>query len=612
MNSQVRSFLNKYAGDHNLLNMVIVSAYLDFNGLSVKYNKLLLSLIHGVDRKESDALLELVRSSSNEFTLEDVIALFEASIPTADVALNGAIYTPMYIREYISNNTVSYIDIRETTKIADIACGSGSFLYTVSKYIKETTSYALSDIYKNNIFGLDISAYAIERTKILLCLFAISMGEDLDVFEFNLYVGNTLSFEWEEVDDSFSGFDAIIGNPPYVGIKNMDAVSKSLLSRWSVTRSGKMDLYIPFFEIGVKNLKPNGHLGYITVNTFKRSLNGRELRKFFSNESFCFKMFDFGHHQVFDGKLTYTCMVLIQKSISPYLEYSTVSPDDILFDKDISLNRICYEALDDKSGWLLGDDVVFKNIQLIQNAGTHLGDMVNIKGGLATLQNSIYIFSPTDEDDIYFYIERDGEKHKIEKAICRNVIKPNKLKKEEDIDRLMEKIIFPYLVTDEVAKVMEEDYFKVSYPFAYNYLMGYKTLLLQRDKGKETSYVWFEYGRSQALNHYGEKILFPMMSNRSCFLHTADSDLMIYCGYALYGKSTRELMVIQKILKSSVFWYYIQHTSKPYSSNYYSFAKNYIKDFGICDLTIEEEDFLLTTSSEAEINKFLISKYGII
>jgi len=60
-----------------------------------------------------------------------------------------------------------------------------------------------------------------------------------------------------------------------------------------------------------------------------------------------------------------------------------------------------------------------------------------------------------------------------------------------------------------------------------------------------------------------------------------------------------------------VFWYYIQHTSKPYSSNYFALAKNYVKDFGICELTRGEEDFLLKTSSKKNIDEFLISKYEI-
>ena len=148
--------------------------------------------------------MELISNHTNVFNFEDVINLFEITIPSKDIAVNGAVYTPKYIRDYITDSTVSKLpNITKETKIADIACGSGAFLYTVSKLIKNTTSYSLYDVYKNIIFGLDISEYAIERTKILLTLFAISENEDREDFVFNLFTGNTLDFNWDSHHEKF-------------------------------------------------------------------------------------------------------------------------------------------------------------------------------------------------------------------------------------------------------------------------------------------------------------------------------------------------------------------------------------------------------------------------
>ncbi|WP_107850265.1 Eco57I restriction-modification methylase domain-containing protein [Campylobacter concisus] len=612
MNKQIKEYLKNYSDDLNIVNKLIVSAYLEFNNLKVTHNKHLLSLLSGNDKKEIESFLKLVHSHSSVFNFEDVINLFEITIPSKDIVVNGAIYTPNYIREYINKSSVAKLNITDKIKIADIACGSGAFLYTVSKHIKDTTEYSLFDIYKNNIFGLDIAEYAIERTKILLTLFAITIGEDKEEFNFNLYKGNTLNFDWHKIQKDFIGFDAIVGNPPYVRTKNLDASSKKLLSKWSVTASGNTDLYIPFFEIGIKHLKDDGYLGYITVNTFKRSVNARELRKFFSMESLDLKILDFGSRQIFDNKMTYTCLVLIHKSYSNQLSYCKVSSDDIKLSKEINFTKIQYSLLDHKKGWMLADDEhILKNIHIIENIGIPLGNRIVIKNGLATLQNSLFIFKPNREDENYFYMKYNSKSYKIEKQICRNVIKPNKLKTSQEIKDLTEKIIFPYQVEDKIATVMDENYFKNNYPFAYKYLLEYKSLLLQRDKNKDKKYKWFEFGRSQSINDYGEKLLFPYMSNKPYFVYTNDEDLLFYAGYAIYGKSTRELVLIEKILKSKVFWYYIQHTSKPYSSNYFALAKNYVKDFGICDLTEEEEDFLLKISSKAKIDEFLISKYGV-
>ena len=611
MNKQIKEYLKNYSEDLHIVNKLIVSAYLEFNDLSVTNNKHILSLLKGNDKIEIDNFLKLIHSHSDNFSFEDVINLFEVTIPSKDIVVNGAIYTPNYIREYISNNSVAKLDITHKTKIADIACGSGAFLYTVSKLIKDTTSYSLYDIYKKNIFGLDIAEYAIERTKILLTLFAITAGEDKEEFEFNLYNGNTLNFDWHKIDKTFKGFDAIVGNPPYVRTKNIDENSKKLLKGWNVATSGNTDLYIPFFEIGIKYLKKDGYLGYITINTFKRSVNARELRKFFCVESLDLKILDFGSHQIFDKKMTYTCLVLIHKSHSNQLSYCRVSPDEIKFSKKINFTKIYYDLLNHKKGWILADEHTLKNIHIIENTGTSLGNKTVIKNGLATLQNSLFIFKPNKEDDNYFYMEYNGKNYKIEKQICRSIIKPNKLKTSQEIKELTEKIIFPYNIKDKAVVVMDEDFFKNTYPFAYKYLLEYKTLLLQRDNNKDKKYKWFEFGRSQSLNDYGKKLLFPYMSNKPYFVYTNDEDLMFYAGYAIYGSSARELKVIEKILKSKVFWYYIQNTSKPYSSSYFALAKNYVKDFGICELTAKEEKFLLETESKVKIDQFLVVKYRI-
>ncbi|AXK48463.1 N-6 DNA methylase [Aliarcobacter trophiarum LMG 25534] len=612
MNKQIKEYLKNYSNDLNIVNKLIVSAYLEFNNLKAIKNKHILELLSGNDKKEIDNFLKLIYNHSEIFSFEDVINLFEITIPSSDIVVNGAIYTPKYIRDYIINNSVNKLDINERIKIADIACGSGAFLYTVAKYLKEKTKSSLFDIYKKNIFGLDIAEYAIERTKILLTLYAITLGEDIEQFEFNLFSGNALSFDWNEKYIGFNGFDSIVGNPPYVRTKNLDNGSKSLLKNWKVANSGNPDLYIPFFEIGIKYLKENGYLGYITINTFKKSVNARELRKFLNKESLKLSILDFGSYQIFDNKMTYTCIVLIQKNISEYITYAKISPDSIKFSRKFNFTEIDYNILDDHKGWLLADENIFKNINIIENTGIPLGRKNLIKNGIATLQNSLYIFKPYKEDKKYFYMEYNNEEYKIERAICRDIIKPNKLKTSEEIEKLTEKIIFPYNVKNRFASVIDESFLESTYPYTYKYLLKHKDLLLQRDKNKDKKYKWFEFGRSQSINDYGKKLLFPYMSNKPYFVYTNDENLMFYAGYAIYGESEIELKIIEKILKSKVFWYYIEHTSKPYSSKYFALAKNYVKDFGICELTDDEKVFLLKQNSKDKIDNFLISKYGIL
>ncbi|TYA89259.1 N-6 DNA methylase [Seonamhaeicola marinus] len=622
MNKEISKFLNELSDNLSIVNKLIIGAYLQFNNIKIKNNKLILSCIQGNDKQTVDTFINLIKLKNGKFDFEDVIHLFETSIPTHDISVNGAVYTPDYIKDYIVKETLNKIrnfDLPDL-KVADIACGTGAFLYTVAQEIKIKSNKSYFEIFKENIYGLDISDYTITRAKILLSLLALSNGEDKEEFEFNLMVGNALNYNWNKKIKEFKGFDIVVGNPPYVRAKNLSEETKSLLTNWEVTKTGNPDLYIPFFEIGLKYLKPSGILGYITVNTFKRSVNARNLREYFKTNLFDLKIIDFGSSQIFANKSTYTCIVFIEKQKSNEVKYQKITAKDFLNKNLKDFTRINYNLLNTKKGWILNKPDVLENINKIESIGIPLGDKYPIRNGLATLSNDIFIFKPVDEDENYYY-HQNGKLHKIEKGICRDVIKPNRLKTELEIPVLKEQIIFPYYQDNFQANnfdykpnkkiVFEENYFKENFPEAYKYLKENKVQLLNRDKGKKTKYKWYEFGRTQALNDSGKKLLFPYMAGQPYFVYTDQEDLLLYAGYAVYFDSERELKVLKRILESKVFWYYIKKTSKPYSGNYFALAKNYVKDFGVCNLNENEKTFLLNTESDEERNEFLLEKYKI-
>jgi adenine-specific DNA-methyltransferase len=75
--------------------------------------------------------------------------------------------------------------------------GCGGFLFNASIELKKRTGKTYSEIFRNHIFGLDIQEYSVNRTKLLLSLLALQSGEDIEDFEFNLYRGDSLDFNWK-------------------------------------------------------------------------------------------------------------------------------------------------------------------------------------------------------------------------------------------------------------------------------------------------------------------------------------------------------------------------------------------------------------------------------
>ncbi len=613
-NKKITYFLKKYSYDTFKINRLIISAFCRVNKIVVKENLLLKKHLIPVDNSEEELILlefiNEVKTNYKVFVFEDVINLFEFVISPKDKEINGAIYTPKYIRDFIINQTIVN-NISKDITICDIACGCGSFLIDSSIEIHKR-GISFYEIFKNNIYGVDIAQYSVQRTELLLSLLAIINGEDKEGFKFNIFIGNSLEFDWFEKCSNIKksqGFDYVLGNPPYVSSENIDNDSKKLAQKWKTSSVGKLDLYIPFFEIALKWIKEDGVLGYITVNSFYRSLNGRNLRNFFSKNEFLFKLIDFGHEQVFKNRTTYTCICIIRK-ITGFIEYTNTLSKNInnLTNKDFI--RINYNILDDYNGWLLDEYDARLNIQKLENSGIKLEDYVNIKNGFATLRNNIYIIQPHKEDNKYFYFSKIDKEFKVEKSICRKAIKPNILKNESDIEEKMEYLIFPYMIDNKKISIISEENFKNNFNKAYTYLSFFKEELSKRDNGNKKYEKWYAFGRNQALTINGDKLLFPYISNSPYFVYTDIKDLLFYNGYAIIDEDKEKLLLLKVILTSDIFWYYVKTKSKPYSSGYYSMAKNYIRLFTIPYFSIEEKKKLLGYKRKSLINKLLAEKYG--
>lgn len=600
-----KNLLTNYSGEPSRLNSIVVTEFSKENSIIP---------VHGILAQYYHP--ELVENSLCKIsTVEDVITIFEQAIPESEKTTNGAIYTPSYIRNFIVKECFRAHDKRgrfipTVNTIADLSCGCGAFLYTVAEYLFQNEEFSYRDVLKS-IYGVDISTLSIERTKIVLALAAALHNEFVSDDDLNIICQDalTLSLCQFPVVLKQGGFDMVVGNPPYVRAKHINKETKNNLKKWNVCKIGNPDLYVPFFEIGLSFLNFTGVLGYITINSFFKSVNARLLRKYIHDNQFAFKLINFGEEKVFKGVQAYTCISIIEKEKSSHILYSKVKPITIEKDLSFSMTQIQYSSLDDHSGWHLNSDEALKKIRIIESTGIKLGKKYQIKNGIATLANDVYIFKPLSEDSKYYIHERGGAKYRIEKAICRKILKPNILKSEADIPDSMEQVICPY---KQGIEPYSEDELRKGFPCAYKYLQACRETLLKRDKGDTSNYyAWYVFGRNQALSDYGLRLLFPYVADFPRFVFCEDPAIMIYCGYGIFVPNERELLVLKKILESDIFYYYIKNTSKPYSHGFFSYAKNYVKNFGIPELSESQKDLILACEKGQPLTDFLCNIYGI-
>ncbi len=161
--------------------------------------------------------------------------------------------------------------------------------------------------------------------------------EIADIENNALYRG---SFEWrfefpEVLNEKgeFVGFDAVIGNPPYIRQEELGDF-KSYFKKTFQTYSGTADLYVFFVEQGFKVLRPKGQFVYIMPNKWMRAGYGLGLRKFFQNERLI-EIDDFGDLQVFDDATTYPCIIQAQKN-APLTTFHAVNIQSLTYETGLS------------------------------------------------------------------------------------------------------------------------------------------------------------------------------------------------------------------------------------------------------------------------------------
>ncbi len=566
-------------------------------------NRLLLEFIESEDSVLVEAYLQRNKISVD---FEEIEKLFELLISSDDKRVNGAVYTPLFVVNYIVNNTINKEGI-----VCDCSCGCGVFLIGALKRLKAITNKSIIEIIENYLYGIDILEFSIRRTKIILTIYALINSEDKEEIKFNLVAEDSLADSWQkifpEVFRKNNGFDYVIGNPPYVRIQDLEDKSKEkLYQKWQTIGSGNYNLYFAFFELGMKILNPNGKLGYITPNNYFTSLAGFPLREYFSKNKQIIRILNFNHLKLFANASTYTCITLMKKNNkNNYFEYYYLeNKEEISTLESIKFSKYHYEWLDDKK-WRLMTEENYLNIKRIENIGLPLGKIFPIRVGIATLKDNVFFVE--DVGNNFCYKEYNKKRYNIEKDITKKVIKISSINGEDKINNDARRIIFPYRKENGRYKLMDENELKSKFPKCYAYLLDAKEELMGRDKGKKDYPNWFAWGRTQGMDYKGPRLYTRTFYHKPHFM--LDEEDNLFCnGYAVFCGDKKR--AVQKILNSKIMEYYIKRTSVEIEGNYQCYQKNFIENFGIPNMT-PEEWFFLENESQEVINNWLSKKYDL-
>jgi len=513
----------------------------------------------------------------------------------------------------------------------------------------------------NNIFGVDIDSQAVEVTKLSLLLKVLegeneqSINKQLELFHEralpdlgnNIKCGNSLIgpdfydqqeflflseeekyrinvFDWnKEFENIMSngGFDAIIGNPPYIRTQVLKEFAPSEVKfykhAYTSASRGSYDIYVIFVEKGLSLLNNKGHLGFILPHKFFITKYGSNLRVLISHSKSLKEIVHFGDIQIFDGVTTYTCLLFLNKEHHLSFSFTQVQHLDAWRKGAISKNVINQFTGDTPQGWTFSVGKCCDLLVKLNRYQTRLADVTTrIFQGIKTSADKIFVVDLIKKEDDLFLVKspQDNKQYWVEKDLFYPLIKGGECRRYliKDTTRL---ILFPYLndVSSGIAKLISTREMKNQYPLTWKYLLVHKEYLENRENGEHKE-KWYEYGRSQALNVISlPKIVTPDISLNASYAY--DENGLNYFsggvsgGYGILAKDDMNVFYLLGLLNSKVLDWYIRKTSTQMRGGYFSFESRFIKHLPIIKIGKNDESGLYRQTQIISLVKKIIQLY---
>lgn len=409
---------------------------------------------------------------------------------------------------------------------------------------------------------------------------------------------------WDEefpTEMSSGGFDAIVGNPPYIRIQNMASYSpeevayyQHAASPFTTARRDNFDKYALFIERSLTLVKPQGRIGVIVPHKFMSIHAGRALRALLTEGKFLDQIVHFGVKQVFGpGTSNYTCILIMERR----------GTDQVRLEQPGSLQRWRYGEPGTTNvipiTELTGDPWRFATAETqalfarVRDAGhPPLDSVAEILVGVQTSADAVYIVHPIREDAETVTLEWQGREWSFEREVLRPCLHDVSLPAyARPIPNAW--LIFPYELQVNAqgrlqAHLIQPDTFQARFPHCWAYLSARRGQLEGRNiiGGSAAERQWYQFGRSQSLTKFDTpKIILPVLSLEPRYSYD-DRNIFITAGgngpyYMIRPRPGLSMYYLLAVLHHPLIEGFIRTNTSPFRGGYYSHGKQFIRDLPI-------------------------------
>lgn len=472
----------------------------------------------------------------------------------------GRYYTPFNVVDYISENIVSSIKFNGdfNIKILDPSCGGGYFLidiyYKLESILCESNyNNKEKHIIDNIIYGYDIDKVATIITTLELFCVSGYLSKNIINGDFLLEENNS--------------FNYIVGNPPYIGHKVLDATYRKSLSKiYGDVFYEKGDLSYCFFKKSIALLSDKGELTFFTSRYILESLYGEGLRSYIKNNTSIKSIIDFYGIRIVKGAGVDNIIINIKKDERiENIDYYRIKIegkdkgskvfDDIVKGKEVYTKHIVINQNELSSGgWKFLNSTEKSIISKIESkCSIKLCDICESFQGIITGKDEAFIINKSISCE-------------IEGGLLKPWIKGKQVSKF-NVEKSEKLIIYSDLINEEK-----------DYPLAISYLSRYKEKLEKRRECLKGSKKWYGIQWGRRCEYFnGEKIVFPYKSSSNRFAYDKGN----YYSADIYSLRIKEgsdysYEFLECILNSSIYEFYIKTTAKKLGDDLYEYYPNKI------------------------------------
>lgn len=408
-----------------------------------------------------------------------------------------------------------------------------------------------------------------------------------------------------------SGFDIVIGNPPYIRIQTLKQKDPDTVAfykeHYASAAKGNYDIYVVFIEAGLRLLKSDGHLAYICPHKFFNAQYGEPIREVISTGKHLRHVVHFGDDQVFPGATIYTCLLFLAKAGSPECRFVQASNLDAWKTALTGTEGKFSSASISKSEWNFAVGKGSKVFSTLQSMPLTLAHVADLFVGVQTDADDVFILEVVRENESFTTCHSKllDKEFDFERTHLKALLKGSLNIRRYHFEDVTKRLLFPYETIDGSSVLIPPSEYKKRFPRTWSYLEKCKSRLSERANGDFTDY-WHGYVYKK--NHTKleqPKLVVPAIGNQACF--AADTKGSFYFvgsggggggGYGIVLKPGNQLTLVSLvgILNSPISTSFLRKVSTPFRGGYFAMNRQFIEQIPLPEVKAEHATPLASLS----------------